>query len=656
MLSKFTISPLVLTASQSQYQEVRERGSFELNLAAKSLCISYEDEQDSSKPKLSGDTLVDFEHRLGFVQLDEKAMGLGIPQFLESILARRKALDLMCELRSLGHPDYQRSEVMLFKVGDVNPITVSVTSLGTQLAKWKQRLHEVSQDFPLLRFYSAAETQVLNTLLKELLLSSRALDELTLLLGPMHASGQQLSALREVVNRAACTNVFQQDAGEEWPIILGRFLTNVHEQLGRPPLILRPPSASAVSWPGLHLHDLHGVESSAELMLRLLMSIYERLPEAFEVLWCDKQTTTRTIETYVERMRENTGRCFSIVHVNELTPTAQQSLLRLLLARRDTEHLEQSLHCIQTGPSILAAAAWIRHHKETQLRRERNQDQVWLQERAVDGEHLSSVSYLVGESGSGKTHQSRKMLKARVEAGKACCVVSITEAFSPGAVAAQLRSAVLEHGITSQMAVCFHINLGRFRLSERPQWDALMAAINRFFFDLLVLRSVDDPAGSRFNVPPACQWDVLVEIPHRAGHLEEEAPLSTEEGVLQELPVLHYIGQKVKPPANFDVDDRVKLVCKYLKADREQTIDQLYTGQGGGGQKDVVILLDASSSMGGGWLDTCKGCVRELCNDHLQPGDTASLLVFNHQIQAFVEPQIWPENREALSAALGQLR
>ena len=76
----------------------------------------------------------------------------------------------------------------------------------------------------------------------------------------------------------------------------------------------------------------------------------------------------------------------------------------------------------------------------------------------------------------------------------------------------------------------------------------------------------------------------------------------------------------------------------------------------GGGQKDVVILLDASSSMGGGWLNTCKGCVRELCNDHLQPGDTASLLVFNHQIQAFVEPQIWPENREALSAALGQLR
>ena len=653
MISKFTISPHVLTAWQSQYQEVLERGSFELDLAAKSLCISYQDEQDSSKPKLSGDTLVDFEHRLGFVQLDEKAMGLGIPQFLESILARRKALDLMCELRSLGHPEY-RSEVMLLKVGD-NTITVSVTSLGTKLAKWKQKLHEVSQDFPLLRFHSASETQVLNTLLKAILLSSRALDELTLLLVPMHASGQRLSALREVVNRAACTNVFQQDAGEAWPIILGRFLTNVHEQLGRPPLILRPPSASAVSWPGLHLHDLHAVESSAELMLRLLMSIYERLPEAFEVLWCDKQTTTRTIETFVERMRENTGRCFSIVHVNELTPTAQQSLLRLLLAKRDTEHLEQSLHCVQTGPSILHAAAWIRHHKETHLRRQSHQDQAWLQERVVDGEHLNSVSFLVGESGSGKTHQSRKMLKAWVEAGKASCVVSITEAFNHGAVAAQLRSAVLEHGITSQMAVCFHINLGRFRLSERPQWDALMAAINRFFFDLLVLRSVDDPAGSRFNVPPACQWDVLVEIPHRAGHLEEEAPLSTEEGVRLELPVLHYIGQKVEPPTDFDVDDRVKLVCKYLKADREQTIDQLYT-QGGGGQKDVIILLDASSSMDRGWLDTCKGCVRELCNDHLQPGDTASLLVFNHLVQELVEPQIWPENREILNAALGQLR
>ena len=655
MISKFTVSPHVLTAWQSQYQEVLEWGNFELNLAAKSLCISYQDEQGSSKPKLSGDTLVDFEHRLGFVQLDEKAMGLGISQFLESILARRKALDLMCELRSLGHPEYQWSDVLLLKVGD-HTITVSVTSLGTKLAKWKQRLHEVSQDFPLLRFYSAAETQVLNTLLKEVLTSLRALAELTLLLGPMHASGQRLSALSDVIRRVACTNAFQQDAGEAWPIILGRFLTNVHEELGCPPLILRPPSASAVSWPGLHLHDLHAVESSAELMLRLLMSIYKRLPEAFEVLWCDKQTTTRTIATYVERMRENTGRCFSIVHVNELTPTAQQSLLRLLLARRDAEHLEQSLHCIQMGPSILHAAAWIRHHKETQLQRQgRNQEQAWLQERVVDGENLSSVSFLVGDSGSGKTHQSRKMLKAWMEAGKASCVVSITEAFSPGAVATQLRSAVLEHGIASQMAVCFHINLGRFRLSERPQWDALMAAINRFLFGLLVLRSVDDPAGSRFNVPPACQWDVLVEIPHRAGHLEEEAPLSTEEGVLLELPVLHYVGRKVEPTADFDVDDKVRLVCKYLKADREQTIDQLYT-QGGGGPKDVIILLDASGSMGKGWLEACKVCVRELLNDHLQPGDTASLLVFNDQVQEFVEPQIWPENREALNAALGQLR
>jgi hypothetical protein len=308
------------------------------------------------------------------------------------------------------------------------------------------------------------------------------------------------------------------------------------------------------------------------------------------------------------------------------------------------------------GPSILHAAAWIRHHKETQLQRQgRNQEQAWLQERVVDGENLSSVSFLVGDSGSGKTHQSRKMLKAWMEAGKASCVVSITEAFSPGAVATQLRSAVLEHGIASQMAVCFHINLGRFRLSERPQWDALMAAINRFLFGLLVLRSVDDPAGSRFNVPPACQWDVLVEIPHRAGHLEEEAPLSTEEGVLLELPVLHYVGRKVEPTAGFDVDDKVRLVCKYLKADREQTIDQLYT-QGGGGPKDVIILLDASGSMGKGWLEACKVCVRELLNDHLQPGDTASLLVFNDQVQEFVEPQIWPENREALNAALGQLR
>ena len=657
-----------LEAVFSQYKEVRATGYFELCLSSKTLRISYQDEQGNVKSELSANSLVDFEDRLGFVQLDEKALGLGVPQFLKDISEQRKALKLMCELRALGHPDYQWPNALQLKVDDI--MFFSVASLRTKLADWKQRLHEVSRDFPHLRFYSSAETQVLHTLLKDVPTKSRALHELTLLLGPMHSSAQ-LTALSGVVHRAASANAGQV-AGEAWPIVLGRFLTLVHEELGSPPLILRPPSADAVFWKGLHLHDLsHTVEagraeqqaeqkpSCEELVLRLLMSIYERLPEAFEVLWCDEQTTSLSIETFVERMRENARRCFAIVHVNALTPTAQQALLRLLLASRDAEHLEQNLHCIQTGPSILHAAAWIKHHKEPRLSRQtRDQEQAWLRERVVDGANLSSVAFLVGDSGSGKTHESRKRLAAWAAAGKKKCVVSITEGFSPGVVAAQLRAAVLEHGLEAQLAVCFHINLGRFRPSERPQWDALMAAINRFFFGLLVLRSVDDPAGSRFNVPPACQWDVLVEVPHRAGHLEEAEPLTTEEGMLRELPVLHHIGQKMEPPSAFDLgllaNDGVRLVCKYLKADQEQTIDQLYTQGGGGGPKDVMIVLDASSSMSGGWLETCKVCVRELCADHLVPGDNVGLLIFNDRILEFVTLQLWPENQQQIHQVLNR--
>jgi hypothetical protein len=246
-------------------------------------------------------------------------------------------------------------------------------------------------------------------------------------------------------------------------------------------------------------------------MLALVYRIYQRLPEPFEVLWCSSTTHVRTVETFLDRMRHHattdgsSGRCFALLQVEELTPTAQQALLRHLLASRETTG--QNLHCIQSGNTSLAAAPWIRHHKEagetaratsdvSQLRESR------LREWVVDGVDISSVTYVTGASGSGKTHLMKKRIEHWRGEGRGVCVFSITEAFSLGSISHKLHQAVLEHGSSTPLGLCFHLNLGKFRVQELPEWKVLMKTINRFFFSLLVSSTSLEPSAMPCHVMP----------------------------------------------------------------------------------------------------------------------------------------------------------
>jgi hypothetical protein len=103
-----------------------------------------------------------------------------------------------------------------------------------------------------------------------------------------------------------------------------------------------------------------------------------------------------------------------------------------------------------------------------------------------------------------------------------------------------------------------------------------------------VLRSIEDPAtGFVFNIPSGCHWDVVVEVPHREGHLQElaDSALSQQEGFWLELPVLACLGTERAPTLDYDIDEETRLVCKYLRAFEDGSIDELYKATGGGGPK-----------------------------------------------------------------------
>ena len=54
---------------------------------------------------------------------------------------------------------------------------------------------------------------------------------------------------------------------------------------------------------------------------------------------------------------------------------------------------------------------------------------------------------------------------------------------------------------------------GRQQCKERQEYKELMDSVNWFFFDLLILGYVEDPAtGSSFRLPGGLNWAVFVEV------------------------------------------------------------------------------------------------------------------------------------------------
>eukprot|EP00966_Prymnesium_polylepis_P138564 3201329-Prymnesium_polylepis.1 len=123
-----------------------------------------------------------------------------------------------------------------------------------------------------------------------------------------------------------------------------------------------------------------------------------------------------------------------------------------------------------------------------------------------------------------------------------------------------------------------------------------------------------------------------------------------------EIPVLEAVANFVDAQSvQFEISDSAKHVCKYLKAYDDASIDQHY---GDGGAKDVVFVLDNSSSMSGSPLETCK---RAMSNDifvtRLHAEDRVGLIVFNSSIAVKIGMGPWQGNhRLQLEQQLQQVR
>lgn len=194
------------------------------------------------------------------------------------------------------------------------------------------------------------------------------------------------------------------------------------------------------------------------------------------------------LSAFLERARHQPHRRFVLLQVDLIQHTLQHILLRLFLDTRDAKAGQQlraghNLRCVETGPCALQSASWIKLESADEVC-----EGIDLKEKLPSCSHDANVTCFRGPPGSGKTHQLKK--QSSTLSGYMVVTLCITEAFSMSDAARKLHLAALE-AKGKPLALCMHLNLGKFKHSERGQWCVLMESVSKLCFSLLVLRSVE---------------------------------------------------------------------------------------------------------------------------------------------------------------------
>jgi hypothetical protein len=234
----------------------------------------------------------------------------------------------------------------------------------------------------------------------------------------------------------------------------------------------------------------------------------------------------------------------------------------------------------------------------------------------------------VGKSGSGKSHQIRKLMKR-----SPVVLVPITEEFDQNDIFSRISSGLKAY-TNDEFLLVFQVNISTLREDAVERWSALMHRIDNLIFQLLILRSVVLlDTDWVINLPWGSNWKIALELPDRDDHLEG---IDSESRLEDELPTISstftFVDASSLP---LDIDDKSRLVCKYLQAFESGLIDSLFTAEFK--DTDVVFVLDNSGSMGSNdRLAICKERLKNIIDTKLTSNFRAGLIIFNHQINELI--------------------
>ena len=563
----------------------------------------------SKKQQLAGEELDDFVRKLGFMQGEcGDQQQSEIRKFLTINNMMQDMFGVCSQLHKLGHPKYS-STLLIYHVDDcITNVEKEVKRCRLDLEVWQGKISDLKKAYKELLFFSVQRILVLAEAFR-----SGDLTEATTIVSALFSNSQEsLDVVSDSVSHCYTDMQVNAPTSADNPFELcGKFLEvlvsdhNAANYLYPKRRMMAEIPMAEIPMPEGHI--VHGAHKfSPDQVFRLLLQIYQGLPESFEVMRCTSITSREELDLFLQRAVVFQYRTFVMVNVDRLSTNLQEQVLRFQLDSLTSESVR--MHYIISGHSIFHTAPWVKivQYKDHDPELNSQEAVTVCKSLILKANRIEKVQLVYGRAGDGKSHYIKKQMES-VQGGK--CTIAVHEAFSISGAIRKLQQMTVQ-----QQSNCVYFNVTVSPPSDpqsvqAQQYEALMDNFRWFLFDLFGLGFVQDPStGYSFRLRIGGGWRVYVEIPSTTGHDEAQTALVSFQ---DHVPCLRYICTEHHNTANdpLDVDNDTQLVCKYLKAlEHKNRINKLYlTGKG------VKFSLDLDLD-----VDECHQLLVSKMGDHVK--------------------------------------
>ena len=556
---------------------------------------------ESTRRQLAGEELNDFVRKLGFMQGERGDQQQSrIRKFLRVNDMMQNMFEICSKLHKLGHPQYRNRQLRHHVNDSITNTEAKVKNCRLELKTWQENISDLQKAYKELLFFSVQRILVLAEALQH-----KDITEVTTIVSALFSnSPESLGVLSDSVSRCYTDMQCKSSISSGYhPFELcGKFLDALVMDPGAANH-LYPKRRVLAGSPMPKGHIVHIADTfSPDQVFRLLLEIYQGLPESFELMRCTPVTSREELDLFLRRSMMIQYRTFVMVNVNHLSTDLQEQILRFQLDSSTSKSVQ--MHYIMTGQSIFHTAPWIivKQYKDHGPKLTYQEAVKICKKLVLEGNRIEEVQLVYGRAGDGKSHYIKKQMES-VQGDK--CTIAVHEAFSIRGTIHTLQQMALQQGN------CIYFNVTISPPSEQQSVEAqhygtLMDTFSWFLFDLFGLGFVQDPStGHSFRLKTGKGWRVYIEVPSMPGQDEAHTALVSFQ---DHVPCLKYIGTKHHVTANdpLDVDDDTQLVCKYLKAlTHGNRINRLYWRE-----KEVKFSLDRD-------LDSAE--CHQLLLEHMHP-------------------------------------
>ena len=317
-----------------------------------------------------------------------------------------------------------------------------------------------------------------------------------------------------------------------------------------------------------------------------------------------------------------------LLNVQDLPGNQQESIVNYVHSL-ETSHEKFNLHCVQLSDTMLHCSPSIEHVIWSEKMFKDLHLDLW-KSCITEQSNFNSITVVTSEfHGTGKTRLIQKEIDSILRNDIHLMRGSIC--IHEGTTIDSLLQSLKKFQTIDEVHIAIHFS---FMLPLENYTPKLLTELNYFFNHLLLTRSVKSPRRGEFFAIGWAKWSLFVEIPMCQPKKSTEIDAL---GMLRDyLPVLSVCARILEPSKNYDIDDKARRVCTYLRAYEDGTINRKFELAA---PKQLMFVIDDSGSMeatfddGRTAFDVAIGNALKIFDSHIHIGDSFGTIIFSHVIR-----------------------